>query len=80
MPGIARRSFDALRQILEWLGLTISEKKLVEPTTKAICLGILIDTVKGTVTIPDDKMRQIKRTVSEWQEKQNCTKRQLNCS
>ena len=74
-PDVVRRSFDCSCQILERLGLTISEKKMVEPTIKAICLGILIDTIKGT--IPDEKMRQIKSTVTEWQKKQNCTKRLL---
>ena len=61
---------------MERLGLTISEKKL-EPTTKAICLAVLIDTIKGTVAIPDDKMCQVKRAVTEWQSKQHCTKHRL---
>ena len=58
-----------LRNVLERLGLTISEKKLVPPTTQAVCLGILIDTVNGTVSIPEEKLRQIKRSVIEWQQK-----------
>ena len=66
MPDAARCSYDCLRNIIEHLGLTISEKKLVAPTTSAVCLGVLIDTVKGTVAIPDEKMRQIKQSVIEW--------------
>ena len=32
-PDVARHSYDCLRDIIERLGLTISEKKLVTPTT-----------------------------------------------
>ena len=39
------------------------------PTTKAICLGILIDTVEGTVTIPSEKFSDIKDMVKEWKGK-----------
>ena len=66
-PDVARRSFDCLRNVLERVGLTISEKKLVAPCTKAVCLGVLIDTENGTVSIPDDKLRHINDTVKEWQ-------------
>ena len=52
--------YDCLHNVLECLGLTISEKKLVPP--KAVCLGILIDTVNGTVSMPDEKLRQINHT------------------
>ena len=76
-PDVARRSFDCLRHVLERLGLTISEKKLVAPCTRAVCLGVLIDTENGTVSIPDDKLRQINDTVKEWQDRSSCSKRQL---
>ena len=76
-PDVARRSYDCLHNVIERLGLTISEKKLVVPTTSAVCLGVLIDTVKGTVAIPDEKMRQIRESVIHWQNKATCSKRQL---
>ena len=76
-PDFARRLYDCLRNVIERLGLTISEKKLVAPTTSAACLGVLIDTVKGTVAIPDEKMRQIKESIIEWQNKATSSKRQL---
>ena len=76
-PDVARRSYDCLRNVIECLGLTISEKKLVAPTTSAVCLGVLIDTVKRTVAIPDEKMRQIRESVIDWQNKATCSKCQL---
>ena len=47
------------------LGLTISDKKLVPPSTQVVCLGVLIDTEKGTVSIPPEKLRQINDMVNE---------------
>ena len=76
-PDVARRSYDALLDVMAELGITVSEKKLVAPTTQAVCLGILIDTIKGTVAIPDIKLKDIKIMVKEWKGKTFCTKRQL---
>ena len=47
-----KRSYDCLHKILQNLGLTISKKKLVPPSTKANCLGALIDTEQSTISIP----------------------------
>ena len=76
-PNVASQSFACLTQLLECLGLTISQKKLIPPTTSAICLGMLIDTKKGSISIPDEKLSQIRRTISEWLLKSNCTKKEL---
>ena len=76
-PDVARRSYDALLDVMAQLGITISSKKLVAPTTQAICLGILIDTVQGTVAIPSEKLQDIKIMVKDWIGRKFCTKRQL---
>ena len=59
------------------LGLTISDKKMVSLSTKVVCLGILINTDEGTVSIPPDKLCQIIDTVHQWLNRAFCTKRQL---
>ena len=76
-PAYKRRSFDHLLTLMKQLGLSVSQSKLVPPSTKVICLGVLIDTVAGTVSIPSEKLCQINDTVKEWLEKCSCTKRQL---
>ena len=30
------------------------------------CLGVLIDTMKGTIAIPPEKLDQINQAVSQW--------------
>ena len=76
-PIVAQASYDTLRNVMGELGLTISQKKLVPPATKAVCLGVLIDTEAGTISIPDDKLRSVRDMVNAWAVKTHCTKRQL---
>ena len=77
VPDVVARSFACLHALLECLGLTISKKKLIPPTTEAVCLGMLVNTVAGTISIPEEKLTQIVATVTEWKTKVKCTKREL---
>ena len=75
VPSDARASFDLLYDLLQKLGLTVSQKKLVPPTTSVVCLGVEINTLTGTVSIPAEKLRQISDTVKDWKHRKTCTKR-----
>ena len=77
VPSVAHASYAALLDVMSQLGLTISQKKLVAPSTQVTCLGVLIDTVKGTVSIPPEKLDQINSTVRQWLTKSVVSKRQL---
>ena len=77
IPSIAFHSFKHLTSLMNDLGLIISENKLVAPNTKIICLGVLIDTETGSISIPMDKLAQIQETVTKWLNKRTCTKCQL---
>ena len=59
LPGDATRNFRILEQTLQDMGLPNNVKKRVEPTSVAICLGLCIDIIHGTVSIPDDKLLEI---------------------
>ena len=76
-PTTAEITFKNLFQLMNDLGLTISERKLVHPSTRAICWGIMVDTVTGTLSIPDEKLAQIKHQVEQWSNKTHCLKTQL---
>ena len=77
VPSEAKASFDFLYKLLGRLGLTISNKKLVPPSSKVTCLGIKIDIVAGSFSIPEEKLQKISEMVHEWTMKEQCTKRQL---
>ena len=76
-PTEAEASFQTLVSLLHRLGLTISEKNLVPPSTQVTCFGVKIDTANGFVSIPPEKMQAISDMVIDWQGKKFCTKRQL---
>ena len=73
----SKASFDALSALLSDLGFDISHKKIVEPATRVTCLGVDIDTVDFTVSIPPDKVSQILSECQLWLNRVECTKRQL---
>ena len=62
IPRIEQRSFEHLLTPMKCLGVSISQSKLVPPSTKVVCLGFLIDRQTGTISIPPDKLHQINDT------------------
>ena len=73
----ARPSFEALTKLLTDLGLDISIKKLVQPTTKVTCLGVEVDTKNFTVAIPHEKVAEIFQKCHQWTGKIHSTKKDL---
>ena len=59
LPSEIHASYDFLKHLLSQLGLDISMKKLVAPSTSVTCLGIQIDTVKRTLSLPEGKLQEI---------------------
>ena len=49
----------------------------MSPSTQVICLWVLIDSIKGTIQIPPQKLKQILDTVCQWRNRTHCSKRQL---
>ena len=70
-------TFVRLQELLQELGLTVSAKKLVAPSTQVICQGIVIDTVALSVSIPADKLHAVKNLYLQWTDKQVCMKKEL---
>ena len=51
-------SFQFLTDLLVELGFALSDKKIVPPTTKCICLGIELDPETFSAAIPSDKLEK----------------------
>ena len=71
-------------QAYHHLGLTLSELGLSENLPKAcppaniqVVLGIEVNTVDGTLSVPNDKMKEIKPMLQKWQRKVKSTKTDL---
>ena len=70
-------SFNTLYDLLGELGLDISMKKLVHPSTQASCLGVIINTENFTISVPEEKLAEIKQVCSQWKHKDWCNKCEL---
>ena len=78
--GITSQAYlghQKLLQLLDQLGLDINESKNIPPSTKMVCLGIEIDTINFTMSVPPAKLQQIIVECKKWHGKKYCTKNQL---
>ena len=66
IPCVTHESYVALLALMAKLGLTVSEKKLVVPSMQAVCLGVLIDSQNGTISILPEKLKQVNVMVHQW--------------
>ena len=77
LPSKIHSIYEFLLQLLQELGLDISDKTLHPPDTQVVCLGTLFDTVNRTISIPPEKLQETIQTCEEWLDKRNYTKNQL---
>ncbi|KAL9978914.1 hypothetical protein ACROYT_G016498, partial [Oculina patagonica] len=71
------RAFRVLLELLQDLGFTISQHKLVPPTQRLVFLGVQLDTVDCTMTLPAEKLADLYNIISNFQNKRRATKNQL---
>ena len=77
LPSKIHESYTFLLSLLQDLGLQVSQKKLIPPSTEVVCLGILINTVNKTISIPPEKLQEIKNMCEKWKYKKSCSRTQL---
>ena len=76
-PSSGGDAYDSLGQLLHELGLLENLTKACPPATVQVVLGILINTIEGTMSVPEQRMDEIISLVSEWQGKVKSTKVEL---
>ena len=77
LPSKIGQTFIRLQELLRELGLTVSVKTLVPPSTRVVCLGIQVDTENLSVSIPTEKLQVIKCMCKNWAKNAFCTKQEL---
>ena len=70
-------TYACLYQLFQKLGFIISAKKLVPPSTQATCLGVMFNSLAGTISISPAKLDQILGNIAERRRRKRCTKWQL---
>ena len=66
-----------LKSICIELGIPLATEKQDGPTPVITLLGIIIDTTKGELRLPEDKLQRLLQAVSEWGKRKVCTCREL---
>ena len=66
-------SLDICRE----LGVTVAPQKTEGPVTSLSFLGILLDTERMELRLPNDKLIRLRALIQEWKGRRACRKRQL---
>ena len=78
LPSKANSSFEFMVKLLKDLNIPMSQSKLTPPTTKIMCLGIDVDSVQATLSIPPSpKLVEILEECVKFKKRTRFTKRQL---
>lgn len=72
-----QRALDILKRICAELGVILAPDKQDGPSTIITFLGILIDTIKQELRLPEDKLKRLLELVHQWEHKKTCTRQEL---
>ena len=73
----AWQSYNTLGNLLRDLGVNEAEDKAVPPTTKLEFLGVLYDLIAMTISLPADKLFELREELRRWMKKTMTKKKQL---
>ena len=59
------------------VGVPLKWSKVEGPTTELTFLGIVLDTIKGEIRLPQEKLGQLASLVSVWSHQKTCWKQEL---
>jgi hypothetical protein len=59
------------------LGIPLADDKQDGPTAVITLLGIIIDTLKGELRLPGDKLQRLSQETTEWANRRSCTRKEL---
>ena len=72
-----KANLHTLQTVCARLGVPLAPEKQEGPTTTLTFLGIVIDTVRGELRLPTDKLQRLLSAVDMWLSKKVCTRREL---
>lgn len=74
---LCQRWLDVLLAECNRLGVPIAPHKTEGPTCVITFLGIQIDTVRGELCLPEDKLRRLKDLLGTWGGRRGCSRKEL---
>ena len=76
-PSSGAAAYDQLGKLLHDLGLEENIPKACPPSVIQTVLGVLIDTENMTISVTDERMKEIKHLLGKWEKKKVCRKKEL---
>ena len=74
---ICQHNLDIFTQTCADLGVPLASEKVEGPSTQLTFLGILLDTSRMEIRLPDDKLQRIRVELASWLQKESATKREI---
>ena len=78
-PADSHLTFACLQDLFDELGLQSSPEKDCHPSTRMICLGILVDTEKMLFEVPADRLSDLQRELLQWTQFSTMGSSVFNC-
>ena len=69
-----------LHKVCNDLDVPLAPEKQEGPYTTITFLGITIDTIKQELRLPEEKLRRLLETLSQWERRKSCTCKELESS
>uniref|UniRef100_A0A1X7U7T0 Reverse transcriptase domain-containing protein n=1 Tax=Amphimedon queenslandica TaxID=400682 RepID=A0A1X7U7T0_AMPQE len=66
-----------IRKVAAQLGVPLAEEKCAGPSTCLVFLGFEVDSVKGELRLPQEKVKRIHDTLEKWAGREWCWRREL---
>ena len=73
----ATEAYTTMEWLLGDLGLQESKKKAVPPSTKIVFLGVQFDSLAMEMSVPPEKITEVKAEIGRWVRKTKITKKEL---
>jgi len=73
--ALAIDQLNTIKTTFAELNVPIATDKLCGPTTKLTYLGIDIDTINMEISLPTDKLTELRKLIPKWIARDRCTKR-----
>ena len=75
--SVCQDHLDTLMKVCEVLRVPLAAEKKEGPSSVIVFLGIVIDTVKQELRLPEEKLRRLQQIVGEWVRKKSCIRYEL---
>ncbi len=70
-------AMTAFKETCQWLGMPLDESKEEGPSEVLTFLGLVIDTVKMEVRLPQEKLSELRGLLRKWRGMKSCRRRDL---